>query len=136
MCQVEAAIQSVEKLLKDYGHPPLPREVFFIFFIKVFLRQANIFRSPKFISDTNMSATEDSCSASFVLMMPQYKQAYTMCISKDQFCLRRQYCRHKKYQGRTFLKLNFASVEQNIGFQIDNVFYYWCSLSNSIWQEK
>ena len=33
MCQVEAAIQSVEKLLKDYGHPPLPRKVFFIFFI-------------------------------------------------------------------------------------------------------
>ena len=42
MRQVEAAIQSVEKLLKDYGHPPLPRKV-----IEVFLRQANIFQSLK-----------------------------------------------------------------------------------------
>ena len=82
MCQVEAAIQSVEKLLKDYGHPPLPRKVFFIFFIKVFLRQANIFMSPKFISDTNMSATKDSCSASSVLMMSRHRVSQKNALSE------------------------------------------------------
>ena len=29
-------------------------------------------------------------------------------------------------------KLNFACVVQNIGFKIDNIFYYWCSVKKSI----
>ena len=38
-------------------------------------------------------------------------------------------------EGNIF-KLNFAGVVQNIGFQTENIFYYWCSVSKSIWQEK